>query len=168
MVHSAIDYIYSVGAAAVAISKAAVKAWVELLRGINYYIKWAGYEGVRTTRTIIFWKGWFIPCAMKKKKDFYRLFMSKHQNITGVSTSECTVIFTNFLPFKKNEKQMSNRFRYSRPWDLSCWRGWVRYKYCLKWEWQYVVIARLKFTFRILNVVEPVPGKLSCVILLVK
>ena len=74
-------------------------------------------------------------------------------------------MFNNFCLSRKMKKQMNNRFMYSRPWDLSCWRGWVRYKYCMKWEWQNVVIARLKFTFRILNVVEPVPGKLSCVIL---
>lgn len=165
MVHSAIDY--SVGAAAVAISKAAVKAWVELLRGINYRIKWVGYEGVRTTRTIIFWKGWFIPCAMKK---------NRFLQIVHVKTSEynrCLNIWMHcdvqqFLPFKKNEKQMNSKFMYSRPWDHSCWRGWVRYKYCMTWEWQYVVIARLEFTFRILNVVEPIPGKLSCVILFVE
>lgn len=67
MVHPAIDYTYRAGAAAVAISKASVKAWVELLRAYNYCIRWVDvwYEGATTTRTIIFWQCWFIPCGKK-------------------------------------------------------------------------------------------------------
>lgn len=81
MVHSAIDYTYSAGTAAVTISNAAAKAWVELLRGINCSIKWVDveYKGFRTTGTIIFWQAWFISCAMKKK-----IFL----HIVHVKTSE--------------------------------------------------------------------------------
>lgn len=103
MVHSATDYTYSAGAAVVAISKAAVKAWGELLKEFNYCIKWVDvwYEGARTTRTIIFWQGWFIPCAMEKNR-FLQIV-----HVKTLEYNRCLNIWMHcdvqhFLPFKKN------------------------------------------------------------------
>lgn len=54
LVFLVIDYFYSVGVVLEVIVKVVVKVWVELLRGINYCVKWVWCEGVRIIRIIIF------------------------------------------------------------------------------------------------------------------
>lgn len=136
--------------------------WANLLGRTKYCRNWIDVWCERP-RTIIFWQGWFIPCALKK--NVHRLFMSKHQNITGVSASECIVMLNFFLIFGKNH---SNKWRVGLcVVDMLSFMlaGLAGYIHCKKSEWQHALIAKFPFTLRMWTAAELAVGEVSCAVL---